>query len=200
MKATLLTIAATATLLGACSPDYNPMEFTVQGNRIIAVGTIDKTTLTAFEDITTQYPNINTLVLQYIQGSVDDDANLIFSRMVRRSGFDTIVPSEGMVASGGTDLFLAGKRRILEPGACVGVHSWGGPGPAAATLSKDHSEHVKYLDYYREMKIPADFYWFTLEAAPAELMHWMDAKEANYFGMTTSPATALGSSKACEQR
>ena len=31
------------------------------------------------------------------------------------------------------------------------------------------------------MDIPEDFYWFTLEAAPAEGMHWMtEAEMARY--------------------
>lgn len=200
MKPVLLAVASVALVLAACRPDYEPVQFHAAGDRIVAVGTIDETTLEAFEDIRAQHPDIRMLELRYIAGSLDDDANLIFSRVVRQSGFDTIVPAEGMVASGGTDLFLAGNQRILEPGACVGVHSWGGPGPAAASLPKDHSEHIKYLDYYREMQVDASFYWFTLEAAPAELMHWMSAKEADKFGMTTSPSPALGRRQTCEER
>lgn len=195
-----LTVLACALVAGCESYDYDPLSFRYQDGAIVAVGTIDATTLAAFEQITQAHPEAKTLVLQSIHGSVDDDANLIFSRAVREGRFDTVVPADGMVASGGTDLFLAGNQRHLEPGACVGVHSWGGPGPAATSLPRDHEEHRKYLTYYRDLQVDEEFYWFTLQAAPAEDMHWMTAAEANGFAMTTTPAQSLSSGPICMTR
>lgn len=197
---TRLTLLACAFVAGCESYDYDPLSFRYQDGAIVAVGTIDATTLAAFEKITQAHPQAKTLVLQTIHGSVDDEANLIFSRFVRTQGFDTVVPADGMVASGGTDLFLAGNQRHLEPGACVGVHSWGGPGPAAASLPRDHREHKPYLAYYRDLQVEEEFYWFTLAAAPAEEMHWMTADEANRFAMTSVPAQSLSSRQICETR
>ena len=42
-----------------------------------------------------------------------------------------------------------------------------------AITSRDHEEHRVYLDFYEEMGIPEAFYWFTLEAASADEVHWM---------------------------
>ena len=194
-------VAVSAMLLASCVPEYTPLEFAVKGDRIVANGTIDAGSLAAFEAVADDNPAIRTLLLQNIAGSVDDEANLAFSRVVRESGFDTIVPSDGMVASGGTDLFLAGNRRILEPGACVGVHSWGGGwGTPAAELPRDHREHRRYLDYYRDMAVNTAFYWFTLDAAPASEMHWMTAGEADRFGLGTGRSPGLGTPDVCEAR
>lgn len=186
--------------LTACAEQYTPVSFVARGDQIIATGTIDHTTLTAFEDVTAQNPQSKTLVLQYIEGSVDDDANVVFSRVVHDEGFDTVVPSNGMVASGGTDLFLAGNRRILQPGACVGVHSWSGSGIVATDLPEDDPEHDRYLDYFQDIGVNEAFYWFTLDAAPAEGMHWMTGAEADRFDMTTRTAPALGSASVCDDR
>ena len=187
-------------LLSACTIPYSPVSFVAQNDKIVATGSIDATTQNAFEEVTAANPEIKTLVLQYIDGSVDDDANVIFSRTVRDRGFDTVVPSNGLVASGGTDLFLAGNNRVLEPGACVGVHSWGGGGYVAAEMPKDHPEHNRYLEYYNEIGVDPDFYWFTLNAASQTELHWMTAEEANRFDMTTRRASRLGSAITCDER
>lgn len=195
----LLSLVCLA-VLASCAEQYTPVSFVAQGEQIIATGTIDHTTLAAFEEVIALNPQSKTLVLQYIEGSVDDDANVVFSRVVRDEGFDTIVPSGGMVASGGTDLFLAGQRRILLPGACVGVHSWSGSGIIATELPEDDPEHDRYLDYFQDIGVNPEFYWFTLEAAPAEGMHWMTAAEADRFGMTTRAAPSLGTPAVCDER
>ncbi|MEO1109078.1 MAG: alpha/beta hydrolase [Pseudomonadota bacterium] len=188
------------TVLTACAEQYTPVSFVAQGDQIIATGTIDHTTLDAFEEVIAQNPQAKTLILQQIEGSVDDDANVIFSRVVHESGMTTVVPSDGLVASGGTDLFLAGNTRVLQPGACVGVHSWSGGGIVATELPEDDPEHDRYLDYFEDIGVDEDFYWFTLEAAPAEDMHWMTAAEANRFDMTSLTATRLSSATVCDER
>lgn len=188
------------TVLTACAEQYTPVSFVARGDQIIATGTIDHTTLEAFEEVIGQNPQAKTLVLQQIEGSVDDDANVIFSRVVHESGMTTVVPSDGLVASGGTDLFLAGNTRVLQPGACVGVHSWSGGGLVATELPEDDPEHDRYLDYFEDIGVDEDFYWFTLEAAPADDMHWMTAAEANRFDMTSRTASRLGSAVVCDER
>lgn len=200
MTLRLAYTGAALLLLAACAAPYAPVRFSAVGNQIVASGTIDHTTLSAFEEIIDEHPEIKTLVLQNIEGSVDDDSNVLFSRVVREEGFDTVVPSDGLVASGGTDLFLAGNRRVLEPGACVGVHSWGGGGFVAAELPEDHPEHDRYLNYFEDIDVDPAFYWFTLDAAPEEEMHWMTAAEANRFDMTTRAAPQLSSAAVCDAR
>ncbi|MFY2825257.1 alpha/beta hydrolase [Ruegeria sp. MALMAid1280] len=200
MKKPLTFIATGFVLLTACAEHYEPVRFEVQGDEIVVVGTIDHTTLSAFDEVTRQNPQIKTLVLQYIEGSVDDDSNVLFSRVVREKGFDTRVPSDGMVASGGTDLFLAGNRRVLEPGACVGVHSWGGRNNVATEIPADDPEHGIYLDYYEDISVGDAFYWYTLDAAPTDGMHWMTAAEADQYDLTTNRAPRLGAPAICDER
>ncbi|WP_371170709.1 alpha/beta hydrolase [Aliiroseovarius sp. 2305UL8-7] len=191
----------TAIVLTGCTTlNYSSMDFHVEGDRIIANGVIDGGTLKRFMDVAGDNPHARTLVLQSVGGSVDDEANLIFSQAIHDAGFTTIVPSNGMVASGGTDLFLAGQRRILEPGACVGVHSWSGGNVEGKDVPRDNPEHQKYLRYYDAVGIDRDFYWYTLDAASAEDIHWMTADEANRYGMATQSATQLARGDVCDDR
>lgn len=186
-------------LIACVGEDYQPMTFSSDGQTIVARGAIDAGTLDRFREIADRHPAAKTLVLEYVEGSVDDEANLIFSREVRARGFATHVPSQGLIASGGTDLFLAGTNRSLAAGACVGVHSWGGD-QEGRDVPKSDPIHQEYLDYYDDIGIAGAFYWFTLEAAGADDMHWMTRAETNQFGMTTSGSQNLGSTASCNAR
>ncbi|MCV6547917.1 MAG: alpha/beta hydrolase [Cohaesibacter sp.] len=189
------------TLLGPCYAfDYSPVSFTGTETQIIARGTIDSGTMERFLEISHRYPKAKTLVLQQIEGSIDDEANLSFSRYIHDEGFATLVPGDGLVASGGTDLFLAGRERLLESGACVGVHSWGWDDDQGKDFPKDAPEHQDYLDYYKHIGIPADFYWYTLDIASADDMHWMSAQEVMRYGMASHTPSDLGTAQACNMR
>lgn len=161
--------------------------FEVRGTEAVMRGVIGSTTPGRVLELILEHPEVETLVLEEVPGSMDDEANLRAARYVRRRGLATFVPLGGMVASGGTDFFLAGERRSCASGARFGVHSWGGFGQEGADLPRDDPEHERYLDYYREMGTPEAFYWFTLEAAPAEGNHWMSEAELASYGFFTSP-------------
>ncbi|MEM9577484.1 MAG: alpha/beta hydrolase [Pseudomonadota bacterium] len=186
--------------LAGCAADYRPLQLERSGNAVILRGEIDGRSQQLLESFLSQNEDITTLVLQNIGGSVDDEANLQFGRAVRSLGLNTRVPANGMVASGGTDLFLAGVERRLDPGACVGVHEWATYASTASDLSRDDPVHDEYLVYYDDIGIDRAFYWFTLEAAPAESMYWMTAQDAERFGLSTSRTPQLGAASSCDAR
>ena len=130
-------------------------------------------------------PGVRTAVLTMVPGSADDETNVALGRRLRDAGMTTYLPARGLVASGGTDLFLSGSRRIVEPGARVGVHSWSSPFGDGNEIPRDDPVHRLYLDYYRDMGIPEAFYWFTLEAAPPEDIHWMSEAEMARYRIAT---------------
>lgn len=196
----LLLACFTATAACADEQGYTPLEFSVAGDRITAIGVIDGTSLDTFLDAIDDHPEVRTLVLQNIGGSADDEANVAFSRVINEMGITTLVPSDGLVASGGTDLFLSGATRILEPGACVGVHSWAADDFTATDISRTSSEHDRYLDYYNDIDIDPAFYWFTIEAAPAEGMHWMTSAEVEQYRVATSLVGSLSPATTCDSR
>lgn len=147
---------------------------------------IDARALDAFEEALEVNPNVEQLIFDFVPGSVDDDSSLALARRVRELEMSTIIQENGLTASGGTDLFLAGSVRSMSSSACVGVHTWGDDHVGIGSeLSKDHPIHQIYLDYYRDMEIPAAFYWFTLDAAGPDDSHWMSIGEIESYRMTT---------------
>lgn len=180
--------------LGACAlPLSDPsLSLTPNGDHFVATGVIDHTTPRVVRQTLADHPDIRTIVLKYVPGSADDDANLAASRLLREAGVTTIVPAGGLVASGGTDMFLAGAQRRIGPGACLGVHSWGygwGSGQGR-DLPRDDPEHQVYLEYYTDMGVDTEFYWYTLAVADADDIHYMTRAELGRFAMATAPLPA----------
>ena len=192
MKKINIAVAATGLSLCVAASGFQSAlaeeaRFEAEEHVLIMEGEIASSTPDRLRRALDRNPGISEIIMTYVPGSMDDEANLEAARIVRQRGLVTILPTEGLIASGGTDFFLAGVDRIVEHGACVGVHSWSADemDAPAAQLPKDHEDHKKYLDYYAVVGIDPGFYWYTLEAAPADGMHWMSQAEMNLYRVAT---------------
>ena len=165
--------------------DNQPATFTISNGIATMVGVINADTAAEVLKLIFEYPDVRTIVMENVPGSIDDETNLRAARYIRKFGFTTIVKEGGSVASGGTDFFLAGKKRKVESDAKLGIHSWGGFGVQGKDVPRDDPQHQLYLKYYKDMGIPAAFYWRTLDAAPADDIHWMTEKEIDKFNIRT---------------
>ncbi|MFA0088136.1 alpha/beta hydrolase [Vibrio sp. 10N.261.51.F12] len=162
-----------------------PLTFSARGDVAQLNGVICDGSLGAFEQFIKYNQQINTLDFVDLPGSIDDETNLKLAYLIRKLGLNTSIGSNGHIASGGTDLFLSGVKRRIEVGAKIGVHSWAdGEGVSGGELSKTDREHTPYITYYKEMGLPdpAGFYFFTLEAAPPNGMHYLTKSELDAFG------------------
>lgn len=164
---------------------YPTASFTVDGDVATMTGAIKGSTPQAVAELIDQHPDLRQIVLLDVPGSLDDVSNLEASRMVRDAGLDTHVPADGQISSGGVDFFCAGVTRTAEPGARFGVHAWGAGRVDGSEVPEDDPRHDEYLDYYEEMGVPAEFYWFTLSAAPAAEIYWMTEEEIEAYGLLT---------------
>ena len=174
-----------AELLAMLEEELRGASFDVQGRDAVMTGVIGPSTPGRVLELVLEHPEVERIVMRNVPGSMDDHSNLRAARLVRRCGLATHVPAGGEVASGGTDFFQAGTTRTMGEGARFGIHSWSGMGEEGAQVPKDDPEHVKYVEYCREMGIPESFYWYTLEAAPADDIHWMTDEELARFDMLT---------------
>lgn len=161
-------------------------KFEVKGAIAYMNGTISSSTPAAVLELIFKHPEVRTIEMLQVPGSIDDVANLRASLYVHKFGLNTRVNSKSMIASGGTDFFLAGKKRTVEKGAKIGVHSWAGGATAATDLPKSDEAHKKYLDYYTKVNIPTGFYWYTLKAAPASSIHNMTEEEIKKYKVRTN--------------
>jgi len=171
-------------------------EFRVEDNKLHMPGLINSYTQEQLKDIFGEHPEIDTIVLGQMPGSIDDGANLEEAAWVAARGVNTYLPREGSIASGAPNFFLVGKSRVVEEGAVVSVHSWAyWRGITAQDLPRDDSAHELYIGFYESIgwtrAQAEDFYFFTIEKAPAEGMYAMTPQEMLATGVATKivPAT-----------
>ena len=180
MKRLALAFAVFALAAGCTSSEYSQdiTDTFVEGDRLYVSGTLNALTYDEIEQHLAAHPGLTTVVLEDIDGSIDDDMNLQTGLLIHAAGLDTYVPEDGQIESGAVDLFCAGRNRIAERGAKIGVHSWAAEdGLEGGDLAQDDPEHQPYIAYFEAVPCPVSFYWYTLEAAPADSMHYMSEEE-----------------------
>ena len=170
-------------------------EFEVRGEDLIMNGDINSQTYDQFEQIMRDHPQITTLVEEVVSGSIDDDTMIKLAYRVRELGLNSKLLSHSQIDSGGVDLFLAGVERTMERGAHIGVHSWSDGFREAADFPRGAVEHEQNRKYVEDMLGQDDFYWFTIEAAPAAGIHVMSEEEINAYGLLTQPISPMSGGK-----
>lgn len=148
-------------------------------------GVIGSRTPQHWDNFIAAFPETNTLIMRECPGSEDDEANLEVARTVRTSDLTIHLPAEAEIASGAVDFFLAGTTRTREAGSRIGVHSWSDGNREATEFPVGHANHQPYIDYYREMGFSQEeaeaFYYFTINAATADNIHWMTDEEIEQY-------------------
>ncbi|ABE53849.1 hypothetical protein Sden_0559 [Shewanella denitrificans OS217] len=161
---------------------------TLEGNVATLNGTLGTATYIQMDELI-KTKSFDTLKFGKVSGSINDDINMHTGRLIRAAKLTTLMPTGSFAYSGGVDLFAAGNQRIFQDGGELGVHSWCClAGKDAGQLSKTDPAHGAQLTYFREMlgaeKGP-EFYFFTINAAPAASIHKMKKAEMVKYSLIT---------------
>lgn len=147
--------SATLATLGQAKARFGPFAV-VDAATVRMAGDVTSTTPRQFAAMLAAFPHLKRLEMIDCPGSLDEEANLILARAIRRAGMETVVPSGGSVRSGAVELWLAGATRRAAPDAEFGVHSWADDtGREANDYPASDPVHAEYLSYYREMGMDA---------------------------------------------
>jgi hypothetical protein len=171
--------------------NYGP--FRVLGpSRAALVDATDTRSPAAFAAMLSDFPSIVVLEMINCPGTEDDIANLRLGRMIHARGIATHVPDGGSVRSGAVDLFVAGARRLADPGAIFAVHAWEDTeGFQPSDYPADALKNREYLDYYEAMGMTAReaaaFYAMT-NSVPFESVRWLTAAELGRWVRLDKPA------------
>lgn len=147
--------SGTLATLGRAKAHFGPFAV-VDDTTIRMSGDVTSATPRQFAAMLAAYPTLRRLEMVDCPGSLDEEANLILARAIRRAGLETVVPSGGSVRSGAVELWLAGNTRRAASDAEFGVHSWADDtGREANDYPANDPVHAEYLSYYREMGMDA---------------------------------------------
>ncbi len=164
----------------AALAQYGP--FVVMDNqRAAMVGATDSASPACFDAMLRDYPGLTMLEMIEAPGTSNDIANLAIGRRIREEGLATHVPRGGSVRSGAVELFLAGSRRSVEPGAQFAVHSWlDNHGREPRDFAPDDPANRLYLDYYMEMGMSegrARAFYAMTNSVPHHSALWLGGDE-----------------------
>ncbi|WP_447759572.1 alpha/beta hydrolase [Sphingopyxis panaciterrae] len=143
--------SATLATLGQAKARFGPFAV-IDATTVRMAGDVDGATPRQFAAMLAAFPALKRIEMVDCPGSLDEEANLILARAIRRAGMETVVPAGGSVRSGAVELWLAGVKRSAAPDAEFGVHSWADEyGREANDYPANDPVHAEYLGYYREM-------------------------------------------------
>ncbi len=172
-------------------------QFTVSGVEMTVEGRIKTNSTTLFNNTLAANPGVTTVILKNVPGSLDANASFAIGRAIRSNNLATVVPAGGFIASGGTDMFLAGTTRtisgpsVTEIAGLIAVHSWEAGPTQGIDLPVSSTLHQPFLTYYSDIGIPASFYWFAINAARADSFHVMTAAEITQHGVVTATTSKV---------
>ncbi len=166
--------------IGAGVARFGPFAV-LDDTRAALVDATDAASPQAFAAMLAAYPQLAVLEFLDAPGTSHDLANLKLGRAIRKAGLATHVPTGGSARSGAVELFLAGTRRTVDPGALFAVHSWRDAlGREPADFAPEAPENKLYLDYYSEMGMSPDqaraFYAMT-NSVPHAGAKWLEGAE-----------------------
>lgn len=165
--------------------DKDTLSLFVEDNTLYLSGVLTSQLPSQLKSVLTEHPNVTDVVLVDVPGSTDQLAVMEAARMLRYLEMKTHIAQTGYVLSGGVDLFLGGVERTIGAGAGVGVHSWRDTQDWGDEVNLNDPVHASYLNFYLEMGVPERFYWFTLDAAPAERVYFLSPEEIYDYQLVT---------------
>ncbi len=193
-------IARPARMPGAAGglAQYGPFRV-LDDRRAALVGSTDVAAPEAFAAMLAAHPGLEVIEFLDAPGTSNDLANLRLGRAIRAAGLATHVPDGGSARSGAVELFLAGTRRSIAPGALFAVHSWRDEaGREPADFAPDAPENRLYLDYYAEMGMSAEearaFYAMTNSVPHADAL-WLEGSEMARWIAPEAASEAAGRSR-----
>ncbi|WGK70351.1 hypothetical protein P0082_05680 [Candidatus Haliotispira prima] len=160
----------------------------VRENKAYLDGILGIRSFLLLQDVIENNPEVDTLVLGKIPGSLFDAVNTASGKLLRKAGLNTEVTSTSKVSSGGVDLFAAGVKRHYTRGAELGVHSWCCVGDKAADqISQNSPAHRNQLKYFTFVlgDTGKDFYFYTLQASGFDNIHIMSEEEIKTYNLAT---------------
>lgn len=197
----IITLTILGMTLLACNKDDNNVNSNqrtfgifkvLEDNTTIEMnGYVRSSSLNNYNNLVAAFPNVNKINIINCEGSADDEINLQLSLKVHQKGINIHLMDNGEIASGGVDFFLAGVERTKGTNTKIGVHSWGdGVNEEATDFPVGHPYHQPYIEYYVAVGFTQqeseDFYYYTINAAPANGIHWMTDEEITQYKILTN--------------
>ena len=179
-----IIITATIFLFSNCKKGYQDRFgpfYILNDSTIVINGDMGSRVDNQFEKLISKYPDIKLMIMEDCPGSRNDEQMFKAALKLNSLSINTHLPSTGKIQSGAVDLYLSGNKRTMETGAKIGVHAWSDGRNSATDYTNNDPEHQIYIDFYHAIGFPQqeaeNLYFFIINAAEPEDIHWMTNQE-----------------------
>ncbi|MGJ8654814.1 MAG: hypothetical protein ACSHX6_00075 [Akkermansiaceae bacterium] len=171
--------------------NYPPFYVSEDHKSAVLDGIIDSNSLSQFNQMINEHPEIHTILFDQAPGSVSDDVNFLIGQQIYDLRLDTHIVDRGIIASGAVDLFLAGDNRTRGFNTLVGVNAWAdSTNQQASDYPIDDSIHDFYINYYLSIglrnQLANDFYFFSINAADADDIYFLTEEDIQIYEIFTN--------------
>ncbi len=171
--------------------DFPPFYVSDDHQSAVLDGVIDSNSYFQFTRMLSQHTNIRTIFFDQALGSLNDDVTFQIGRLIDSRGIDTHLLSNGTIASGAVDIFLAGRNRTRGFNTLVGVNSWSDSfGNEGANYPSNSIVHDFYLNYYTSIgyssQFANDFYFFSIDAASSNQLYYLNEGDIQFYRIFTN--------------
>lgn len=157
----------------------------VEGNQAHLFGEIGTQTYWQIERITADHPRVNTLVFDHVTANTNDEIVQHIGRFIRRSGFHTSVPENGVAQGGAIALLIAGTERRVDDGGSVTVSNWyadnARDGSAKILWNNLHQYRIAYFRDMLGTVIGEQCYYFIVNLGESNEYHRLTRRELDSY-------------------
>lgn len=187
---TLFFLGTLLLSIGSCKKGYEARFgpfYILDDTTVVVNGDMGSRVDNQLERLLNKYPGISYAIMEKCPGSRDDEELFKAARMLYNQDVHIHLPPNAKIESGAVDLFLAGTTRTMDEGAKIGVHAWSDGNTSATAYPVGHEEHEIYIDYYASIgysqQEAENLYYFIINAAGPNNIHYMTAEEILAFGI-----------------
>lgn len=167
---------------------FGVFEANPNSDEIVIEGMITENTATDLSDLLIEYPNVNLVIMQDVNGATSSDAAFAAGLVVRNAALDVHVSDNSTITREAVDFMLGGINRSKGENTQIGVGEWrNSQGQVATDFDFGHEAHLPWINYYQQVgfqfQLATDFYYFSIQVVGPDEVYFLNDDEINTFNL-----------------
>jgi|GEM_PF-3709438 len=159
-----------------------------ESNDATLSGSIDENTAADLTELLVQYPNIDRIVMEDVNGATSAEAAFSAARVVRSNMLDIHITDNSTIRKEAVDFLLGGIKRSKGIDVKIGQSAWiNAQGQEATDFDFGDDAHLPWINFYVEMEyqfqLATDYYNFYIYAADADDIYFFTDDQINTFNL-----------------
>ncbi len=167
---------------------FGIFEANENSNEIIIEGSITESTSADLNELLTEYPNTNLVIMKDVDDATSSEAAFTAGLVMRDAQLDVHVSDNSTLTRGAIDFMLGGVNRTKGDNTQFGVGAWRNQqGEVATDFPFGHEAHLPWINYYQQVgfqfQLATDFYNFSISAAEPDEVLFLTEDQIQTFNL-----------------